>query len=242
MAGGAAAAKGKRGVRKILYIDIAASPAEQWYTNLLSPQIARAGQWLLHSGIQDSDGGVARYYRVDLERNLSVSTEITGYAASAFALLHWITGDPLYCNRAAAAVHFLEAAWDTAEQVMPFEIDSPRLSYFFDCGIIARGLLFAGGSHEIAGAIARSMARDFDSGRDFHPILALPGKCAQARDPLRWSRSAGCYQLKAATAWTDLADPDLAPQYRRVLEDSLRTYESYLPGHPDPEKVVDRLH
>jgi hypothetical protein len=205
----------------------------------LSPQVARAGAWFLNSGIQDKSGGVARYYRADLERNLPLSTEITGYAASALAYLEAICGDQRYRDAASAAAHFLECAWDPAATAMPFEIDSPRFSYFFDCGIIVRGLLAAGGSREIAAAIGRSMARDFDTGRDFHPILTLPEKCPLERDPLRWSRSAGCYQLKSAMALLDLGEPDL---YNRHLEDSLRTYGNYLPGHPDPMKVVDRLH
>jgi hypothetical protein len=46
------------------------------------------------------DGGVARYYRLDLARNHAVSTEITGYAASAFVFLHALTYDPRYLDRA----------------------------------------------------------------------------------------------------------------------------------------------
>ena len=53
----------------------------------MSPQLARTGEWFLRSGIQESNGGVARYYRTDVRRNLPVSTEITGYAASAFVYL-----------------------------------------------------------------------------------------------------------------------------------------------------------
>ena len=185
---------------------------------------------------------MARYYRADLERNLPVSTEITGYAASALAYLYDLTGDARYCHSASAAARFLESAWDRNSQAMPFEIDPSRFSYFFDCGIIVRGLRAAGGSGDIASAIAHSMARDFDAGRDFHPILSLPEKRPQDRDPLRWSRSAGCYQLKAAMAWADLGDPVLRPLYGRLLEDSLGTWSAYLPGHPDPRKVVDRLH
>jgi hypothetical protein len=43
----------------------------------LPPQISRAGDWFVHSGIQESNGGVARYFRTDLNRNHAVSTEIT---------------------------------------------------------------------------------------------------------------------------------------------------------------------
>jgi hypothetical protein len=91
------------------------------------------------------------------------------------------------------------------------------------------------------------MARAFDSGHgDFHPILSLPDKIPSARDPLRWSRTATCYQLKSAMAWWDLfeatGDARFREPYERVLESSLRSYGSFLPGHPDPVKVMDRLH
>ena len=51
---------------------------------------------------------------------------------------------------------------------MPFEVDPPRSRYFFDCGIIVRGLLAAWratGDEEFLqcahGRWANSMARDF---------------------------------------------------------------------------------
>lgn len=209
------------------------------------PQNSRAGEWFLRSGIQESNGGVARYHRTDIGRNLPVSTEITGYAASAFV---WL-GFP---DAARAAASYLCRMWDARAQTMPFESGEPAYAYFFDNGIIVRGLLAAwraaGNSEFLDTAIAlgRHMARDFDGGADFHPILALPAKQPVGRDPLRWSRSAGCYQLKAAMAWLDLAeatgDPSWTAPYDRVLDYSLRTWRDFLPGHPERAKVMDRLH
>jgi uncharacterized protein YyaL (SSP411 family) len=64
---------------------------------------------------------------------------------------------------------------------MPFEIAPAAFTYFFDCGIIVRGLLAvwrATGEQEFldaAVATGLSMARDFAGPNgDFHPILALP--------------------------------------------------------------------
>ena len=62
--------------------------------------LERAGGWFLESGIQEPNGGVARFYRADLGRNRAISTEITGYAASALMYLHSATGDPAYLARA----------------------------------------------------------------------------------------------------------------------------------------------
>ena len=193
---------------------------------------------------------MARYYRVDLERNHSVSTEITGYAISAFVYLYAVTGDPQYLERATTGARFLAQCW--AAGSMPFEIDPPRFTYFFDCGMIVRGLLSVwratgeAGFLRAAVAIGQSMARDFDSGGDFHPILLLPDKRPIARDPLRWSQSPGCYQLKAAMSCADLADATgdakLREPYERVLDFSLRGDGSFLPGHPERIKVMDRLH
>jgi hypothetical protein len=66
------------------------------------------------------------------------------------------------------------------------------------------------------------------------------------RDPLRWSRTATCYQLKSAMAWWDLfeatGETQFIEPYERVLEACLRTYADFLPGHPERPKVMDRLH
>jgi len=225
------------------------------YTSRLFPQLSRAGEWFLRSGIHETSGGVARYYRADLQRNQPVSTEITGYAVSALVYLHSVTKDERYLERALAGARFLaHIAWDRASQTMPFEIDPASLTYFFDCGIVVRGLLsawHASGTDEfldVAAALGRSMALDFASpdNDDIHPVLSLPDKRPLPRDPLRWSRSPGCYQLKAAMAWWDLAeatgDARFRAPYDRALAHSLQTSSGFLPGHPEKPKVVDRLH
>jgi hypothetical protein len=196
---------------------------------------------------------VARYYRADLERNQAVSTEITGYAVSALVYLHGVTQDERYLERAVAAARFLtRTAWDPAGRAMPFEMAPAAFTYFFDCGIVVRGLLAAWratGDREfvdVAVAVGRSMADFAADDGGFHPVLALPGKRPVERDPRRWSQSAGCYQLKSAMAWWDLfeatGDEAFRQLYERVLEHSLRTCNGFLPGHPDRLKVMDRLH
>ncbi|MEO8597247.1 MAG: hypothetical protein ABI759_28270 [Candidatus Solibacter sp.] len=196
---------------------------------------------------------MARYCLTGSRCNLPASTEITGYAASAFVYLHSVTQDQRYLKRGRAAAHFLVRAWDPQLRVMPFEIEPSAYSYFFDCGIIVRGLLAvwrATGEQQFldtAIATGDSMLRDFQSpAGDFHPILELPSKTPVARDPLRWSRTASCYQLKSAMAWCDLYDitgfERFLEPYERVLAASLRTYADFLPGHPDRAKVMDRLH
>jgi len=220
--------------------------------------IDRAGRWFLASGIQNAQGGVARYYRSDLERNNRVSTEITGYAASTLAYLHTLTGEPAYLERARLAARFLaDTAWDAAAAVMPFEYgpalngDGP-MTYFFDSGIIVRGILSVwritseNRLLEAAVNLGRAMARDFAAADgEFHPILTLPEKRPIPRDD-RWSRSVGCYQLKSAMAWQELfeatGEAGFEAHYRRVLDFSLRTWGSFLPGHPEQLKVMDRLH
>jgi hypothetical protein len=210
--------------------------------------LSRAGQWLVRSGVHEPGGGVARYYRTDLRRNHAVSTEITGYALSALLYINEMEG-------ALAAARFLcRRAWDG--QSMPFEIEpSPEglFTYFFDCGIVVRGLVAAWRATreqaflDVAARLGESMAVDFASRQgDYHPILKLPEKRPLERDALRWSRSPGCYQLKSAMAWEELYDVTGNPRsrelYERMLVDALRGYAAFLPGHSDPLKVVDRLH
>jgi hypothetical protein len=212
-----------------------------------------AGGWLLRSGIQEATGGVARYYRTDLARNAPVSTEITGYAASALLYLHARTGEARYREQALAAGHFLtRTAWDRELAVMPFEVGAPNgQAYFFDSGIIARGLVAlwrrSGEAEflETAERCAESMARDFGAGSEFHAILELPSKKPAARDR-RWSRGPGCYQLKAGLAWLELAEAtgraEYGAHYERLLEYALGEQASFLAGEPEGERVVDRLH
>ena len=220
----------------------------------MSSHLSRAGEWFLRSGIQQPNGGVARYYRTDLERNHTVSTEITGYAASTFVYLHTTTKDARYLDRARSAARFLtRTAWDSASGTIPFEIDPPALTYFFDCGIVVRGLVSVwratadGEFLDAATALGKSMVRDFASeDGSFHPVLSLPDKRPLARDAGRWSRYPGCYQLKAAMAWWDLleatADTQFREPYERVLEYSLGACGGFLPGHSERPKVMDRLH
>ena len=220
----------------------------------MSAPIPPAGEWLLGSGIQQPNGGVARYQRADLGRNLPISVEITGYTVSAYVYLHSLTGQACFLDRALATARFLtRTAWDRRLGALPFELDPPAFTYFFDCGIVVRGLLAAwratGDAEclDTAIAIGRRMADDFRaSDGSLLPILLLPSKCPAARDPLRWSRSPGCYQLKSAMAWWDLAeatgDAAFREPYEEALESSLRSAPDFLPGHPDRAAVMDRLH
>jgi hypothetical protein len=211
----------------------------------LLPQIARAGDWFLRSGIQELTGGVARFHRTDVGRNAPVSTEITGYAVSTLILLGHV-------DQAARAANFLCDVWNGSGGAMPFELGEPRRAYFFDSGIIVRGLLSAwrslgqGRYLDTAIAIGRHMLRDHAGAADYHPILVLPERRPVDREAGSWSRSAGCYQLKSALGCHELAqataDKAFEDAYDRVLEYSLATYRSFLPGHADRGKVMDRLH
>ncbi len=217
-----------------------------------SSQLIRAGQWLLHSGIQCPNAGVARFYRSDLKQNQAISTEITGYQASGLAWLYTVTGDQQYLDRASQTADFLVTkAWDPSLRTFPFEYPERTAAYFFDIGMILRGLLavwrITGAPQllETAEACAGQMLRDFDAGFDFHPILDLPSKASALRDP-HWSHSSGCYQLKVALAWKELGhitgNKALHSAWERVCAQSIDSHEQFLPGHSDEQRVMDRLH
>ena len=202
-----------------------------------------AGRWFLRSGIRSPEGGVARFYRSDLQQNVPVSTEITGYAVSALSYLHSLTGDQAYRDAAMESARFLSnVAWDASSHTFPFELHS-NLAYFFDVGIIARGLLSTG-AEEFRPRVrdaALSLAFDFIGDAAFHPIVTLPDKQPLPYQP-QWSRSPGCYQLKSALAWLAVADQHAGRMFDAALASALATHESFLPGDADPNRVMDRLH
>ena len=217
-----------------------------------------SARWLLGSGIREAGGGVARYYLASERRNKPVSTEITGYAASTFAFLARETGESEYRDAAVSSARFLvKAAWQEELQAFPFELASPaepapRPCYFFDCGIIIRGLLavwrLTGEENLLAMAVkaGRVMAGDFLTDAAIHPILSLPSKKPLPYDHDRWSRVPGCYQLKSAMAWLDLeritGEEAFGRYFDRALQMALASHGSFLPGNQDVEKVMDRLH
>lgn len=218
--------------------------------------LLRAGQWFLRSGIQETHGGVARYHHIADNRNARISTEITGYTISALMELHERTADDAYLEAATAGADLLCGAWDTSASAMPFEWSATgelpeHHSYFFDNGIIIRGLLRVWNATgrqrylDIAVQCADSMRRDFVNTTDIHPILALPTKTPLARDS-RWSRSSDCYQLKSALGWLSVAeatgDTSYVAEYERALERALQTHERFFDHEPDPQRVMDRLH
>jgi hypothetical protein len=222
----------------------------------LATAIAPAGRWLLDSGIQAPSGGFARFYDAETGKNRPVSTEISGYAASALIYLFKVTGDEAYLDGARKTARFLVDAWDEGLRTFPFEHPSPsaesdHLSYFFDCGIVIRGLLAVwretGDEQllEISSTAAHGMIADFHAGADYHPILALPGKHPLPRTE-QWSRAPGCYQLKSAMAWWDVAgitgESALRDAYLEMLDSALKTQADFLPGASSHHRVMDRLH
>lgn len=227
---------------------------------LINAAINAAGRWFLESGIIESSGGVARYYRSDLRQNAPVSSEISGYAVSTLLFLHARTGEGAYLDAALRTARFLTGvAWDKDLGTFPFECprgaNETRFSYFFDCGIIARGLLHAwrvtqqAEFRDAAIAAGRTMLSDFAAGDSgafvVHPILELPSKRPAARGT-RWSARPGCYQLKSALAWYELfeiaGNAVFEQAYESARAAALANDADFLPGAPDAQDVMDRLH
>lgn len=213
---------------------------------------------MLNSGIQEHSGGIARYYRSDLARNNPISTEITGYGVSGLCYLHQLTGEEKYLEAARKAGYFLtRQAWNADLRIFPFEWfeDAAKTAvtpaYFFDCGIIVRGLLKlwqATGEREfrdVAAACGESMAHRFPHEGNLAPILHLPGL-----EPFEyggsWSNNPGCYQLKSALAWLELheetGDAGFRANFESALELALADAPTFLPGTHDRLRVMDRLH
>lgn len=213
------------------------------------------GRWMLMSGIQHENGGVARYFLSDLKQNKPLSTEITAYCAAGFLLLHDRTGSTRYLDAALKATRYLtDRAWDPQSSSMPFECegDGPKYGYFFDSGIIVRSLLAiwrkCGEKRFLSAArgCADFMADCFFDGEDYSPVITLPDKRRVDYEYRRWSQSPGCYQLKAALAWLELGEVTGEERYIKLydsmLNRCLQSHASFLPGSEDDGWVMDRLH
>jgi len=166
---------------------------------------------------------------------------------SAFAYLHSRTGTQQYLDASVRAARFLtREAWDPAASTFPFE-PGAELAYFFDLGIIIRGLLSAWratGDEEFrscAREAALSLAFDFLDDTVFHPVISLPEKQPLTPDR-RWSRNPGCYQLKSALAWREIGDPHARQLFDAAVAFALTNHERFLEEETDREKLMDRLH
>lgn len=199
---------------------------------------------------------MARYYLADIGKNALVSTEITGYAVSALVYLYEKRGDESFLEAAIRGGRFLvDRAWNPRLKTFPFEHSAngtqPRaLTYFFDCGIIVRGLVTLWRTTGDVSLLAcareagHSMLADFAREDEIHPILTLPAKQPLPYTP-QWSRSPGCYQLKAALAWHELfevtGETSFRASYERALALALDSKDRFLPAET-AEKTMDRLH
>jgi hypothetical protein len=220
----------------------------------------RARTWLLRSGIQQPGGGVSRYYRTDIEKYQPISAEITGYFVSALFYLARresnAAAEPAASNETreaglAAARYLTRKVWSPENSTIPFEPGS-EFAYFFDMGIIVRGLLAAWRATKepefanCAKDSALALAFDFLADGGFHPVIQLPEKQPVEYDPTKWSRISGCYQLKSALAWHDIGkefdDEHASRMFESALAIALASHESFLAGIDDPDKVMDRLH
>lgn len=217
-------------------------------------KLERAGEWFLSSGIQESNGGVARYYRSEEGANAPISAEITGYAISALLELHARTGSNQHLEAAERAGRFLATeVWRPELNLFPYETagHGAGLAYFFDTGIMIRALLRlfrVTGQAELlnlATRAGRSMASDFLADRGYHCILRLPAKAPLPVEPW-WSRTPGCFHLKAALAWRELAEltgePAFNKHYERQLNFSLAVWRDLIDVETDAARRMDRLH
>ena len=227
----------------------------------MSDFLTQAGDWFLHSGIQDPRGGVARYYgatveprttletavRSDTGANLPISNEITGYFCSALVDLHLRTGRAEYLEAAIRAARFLaREAWSRESSTFPFEPGS-NLAYFFDTGIIVRGLLAVWRLTREEELYARardaalSLGFDFLGEGAFHPVIVLPEKQPLPYEP-RWSRRPGCFQLKSALAWKEIGDQQAARVFDAMLNYALADHGTFLQFEKHRDKLMDWLH
>ncbi len=168
----------------------------------LSPEILKAIAWL--DRVTEPDGGIRRWIDMSTGEFGTISTEITGYAAHLFAWLAEVTGVGEYRGRARRHADWVSRLFQADNfEFIPFEPGSD-LTYFFDCGIAARGLEMtwkATGVYTYA-ALARSIGdymNRFLEGRTFRPICNRQWNRVTPK-PGWWSSEPGTHQFKALLA------------------------------------------
>ncbi len=121
--------------------------------------LERAGSWFLQSGIQEPSGGVARYYRTDSSRTRPSQMKLLAMRrAHCLPVARMLEGarSTTAMRRYAAGNYLTDQAWDSSSNAFPFE-PNLSLTYFFDTGIIVRGLLTAS---RRTGSRSRTRARE----------------------------------------------------------------------------------
>ena len=142
---------------------------------------SRAGEWFLRSGIQESNGGVARYYRTDLAAERAGVDGDHRLRAERAGVTR--PPRPAPCGRAVSMPRVGPGA-----QAMPFELGDPAspissITASSSAACSPRGAPPTNREYlDTAIAIGRHMLRRFDAGADFHPILALPASGRVERD------------------------------------------------------------
>lgn len=220
-----------------------------------------ATEWQLSSGILQGQGGVARYYQTNRKTYAPVSHEITAYFLGSLLYSHRISLETrpwdksLLVSRALDIASYLdESAWHSQEATFPFEPipeGQPAFAYFFDCGIILRGLIAAWRTTQNPRFLSRAvetasaMSNDFVRPDRIDAILQLPGKHPVSQGN-RWSQAGGCYQLKAALGWRELAEATGQPKWKQLyldtLERCLATHRQFLNAEAISADAMDRLH
>jgi len=176
-----------------------------------------AGEWLMHSGIQNVStqpelrGGVHAWMSLTSHQPAFLYSEITGYAVNAFLFLHDISGVDEYRERAQMAADWLlRMRTNDSELVATRPIQNPGdESYFnstvfsFDQWMIVYGLCSAWNVFHKTEYLdqAKNMA-DFllvhtvkDNG-SFYPMFNLERQTPEEpRD--KWSRQGGSFLAKA---------------------------------------------
>jgi hypothetical protein len=215
-------------------------------------------RWLTRSGIQDESGGVARYYMADSREYKNISAGSTGSFISALLRLQWHQGEPPP-GPALRAGHFLiEHAFDNASDLFFYERGNsatppPALAYFFDCGIIIRGLLdlwsttgdraYLDHAERCGMALCGKMSIVDGS---FFPLYDIAMHHPHSGSGV-WSVEPGVYQLKVGLAFLELAEATGLGQFKATTESlrkwALKRQESFLRDETEePQLLMDRAH
>ena len=213
-------------------------------------------QWLTRSGIQQTSGGVSRFYHTQASKYASVSTAATSYFICGLLQSSEIDPDAAVERALGAGRFLMDDAFDDEVGLFRHEVveegELQPWSYLLDSTAGLRALIdlwkatqepaYAEQAERCGIAIKEHLSRMDGS---FFPVFDLGRQMPYEADEPWWQQP-GVYHLKSALAFRLLAEAVGLYEFKAMSEDllqwCLKRHEGFAEPEPTSEMTMSRLH